>query len=472
MECRLPFSLVVFCLVILSSTVRSELVISSVEKFVDLHSHIVRVVSFLKVENQGPYDVSEFVLAFPDAQAKNLATMLVIYLEEGKIIYSEFPINSTKPKLKQSNMTFYPVTLPKKLEKGKTAGLDVYVVLTNLLKPLPKEITQAESQLLVYTDNIYYTSPYHIRNQSIVFRLPGRIESYSEYSEMRLVESELRYGPFEEQPPFSYSPVVVHFENNNSFAVASNFVQEIEISHWGNVQVTEQYTIIHGGAHLKNGFSRIDYQANPSMSGASSFRTLVARLPPMSHSVYYRDEIGNISTSHLRGDSQGTQLEMELRFPMFGGWKISFSIGYSLPLHDFLFESDAGNNVLNITFGSSIEEIVVENQIVRVVLPQGSKDISVKSRFTTKKSQELKYSHLDIVGRPVVVLEKDNVVPEHKRYFQVYIYYKFNNIFLLGKAMMLILGIFLLFLICILYMHADLALSKTSSWEEETEGRK
>ncbi|KAJ1690549.1 hypothetical protein LUZ63_014704 [Rhynchospora breviuscula] len=289
---------------------------------------------------------------------------------------------------------------------------------------------------------------------------------------MRLVESELRYGPFEEQPPFSYSPVVVHFENNNSFAVASNFVQEIEIYHWGNVQVTEQYTLIHGGAHLKNGFSRIDYQAKPSMSGASSFKTLVARLPPRAHSVYYRDEIGNISTSHLWGDSQGTQLEMELRFPMFGGWKITFSIGYSLPLHDFLFESDAGNNVLNITFGSSIEEIVVENQIVRVVLPQGSKDISVKAPFPTKQSQELKHSHLDIVGRPVVVLEKDNVVPEHKKYFKVYIYYKFNNIFLLGKAMMLILGIFLLFLMCILYMHTDLALSKTSSWEEETEGRK
>ncbi|KAJ1690550.1 hypothetical protein LUZ63_014705 [Rhynchospora breviuscula] len=458
MEHRLPFYLIVFYLVILSSTARSELIISSVEKRVDLHSHLVRVISFLKVENQGPNDVSEFLLAFPDAQVKNLATMLATYSEEGERIYSEFPINSTKPKSKPSDMTFYPVTLPRKLKKGKTVGLDVLVVFTNFLKPLPKEITQAESQLLVYTDNIFYTSPYYIKNQSIVFRLPGRIESYSKYPEMRLVESELRYGPFEEKPPFSYSPVVVHFENNNSFAIASNFVQEIEISHWGNVQITEQYTLIHGGARLKNGFSRIDYQARPSMSGASSFRTLVARLPPRAHSVYYRDDLGNISTSHLRGDSQGTQLEMELRFPMFGGWKITFSIGYSLPLHDFLFESDAGNKVLNITFGCPIEEILVENQIVRVVLPQGSKDITVKSLFPTNQSQELKYSHLDIVGRPVVVLEKDNVVPEHKIYFQVYIYYKFNNIFLLGKAMMLVLGIFLLFLMCILYMHTDLAL--------------
>lgn len=32
---------------------------------------------------------------------------------------------------------------------------------------------------------------------------------------------------------------------------------------------------------------------------------------------------------------------------------------------------------------------------------------------------QVKYSHLDIVGRPVVVLEKPDVIPEHNLYFQV-----------------------------------------------------
>lgn len=40
------------------------------------------------------------------------------------------------------------------------------------------------------------------------------------------------------------------------------------------------------------------------MRGASAFRHLVAKLPPRARSVYYRDEIGNISTSHLWGDSK------------------------------------------------------------------------------------------------------------------------------------------------------------------------
>ena len=45
--------------------------------------------------------------------------------------------------------------------------------------------------------------------------------------------------------------------------------------------------------------------------------------------VYYRDLIGNISTSNLRADySVGESvLELQPRFPMFGGWRNHYTIG-------------------------------------------------------------------------------------------------------------------------------------------------
>ncbi|RWR90042.1 lysosomal beta glucosidase-like protein [Cinnamomum micranthum f. kanehirae] len=46
-------------------------------------------------------------------------------------------------------------------------------------------------------------------------------------------------------------------------------------------------------------FLSLDFYA---VSGASSFKRLLLTLPPRVHSVYYRDEIGNISSSHLRRD--------------------------------------------------------------------------------------------------------------------------------------------------------------------------
>lgn len=151
-------------------------------------------------------------------------------------------------------------------------------------------------------------------------------------------------------------------------------------------------------------YRRLDYQARPHIRGASAFRHLVAKLPPRAHSIYYRDEIGNISTSHLFGDSRKvefvlltihsllflfykellhigncrsrvfytflfsfmqTELEIEPRYPMFGGWRTSFTLGYGLPLQDFLFQSE-GKRFLNISFGCPIAEVVIDKLIVKV----------------------------------------------------------------------------------------------------------
>lgn len=203
-------------------------------------------------------------------------------------------------------------------------------------------------------------------------------------------------------------------------------------------------------------FSRVDYQARSS--GVSSFKHLLARLPPRVHSVFYRDQIGNISSSHLRTDYRRSELEIEPRYPLFGGWKATFVIGYGLPLQDFLFESPDGRRYLNFTFGCPLVETVVDKLTLKVVLPEGSKDPSAVVPFTVDQHLETKYSYLDIVGRTVVVLEKKNVVPEHNSPFQVY--YSFNPVFMLAEPLMLTSVFFFLFMASVAYLHVDFSISK------------
>lgn len=50
---------------------------------------------------------------------------------------------------------------------------------------------------------------------------------------------------------------------------------------------------------------------------------------------------------------------------MIGGWKTAFTIGYGLPLHDFLFESD-GKRFIDISFGCPMNEVVINTLIVKV----------------------------------------------------------------------------------------------------------
>ncbi|KAG6669846.1 hypothetical protein CIPAW_01G271900 [Carya illinoinensis] len=321
------------------------------------------------------------------------------------------------------------------------------------------EISQSESQLVYYRDSALILSPYHIKKQTTFFKTPSsKLESFTRVEPTNRAGTELKYGPYENHPPYSFLPILLHFENNNPFAIVEELVREVEISHWGNLQITESYKLAHAGARHKGMFSRVEYQSRPSISGVSSFKNLLARLPPRVHSVYYRDEIGNISSSHLRTDPWKSELEIEPRYPLFGGWKATFVIGYGLPLEDFLFESPDGKRYLNFSFGCPLVETVVNKLTVKVALPEGAKDPSAVIPFPVEQHLETKYSYLDIVGRTVVVLEKNNVVPEHNSPFQVY--YNFNPIFMLAEPLMLTSVFFLLFIACLAYLHVDLSLRK------------
>lgn len=63
-----------------------------------------------------------------------------------------------------------------------------------------------------------------------------------------------------------------------------------------------------------------------------------------------------------------SELEFEPRYPLFGGWKATFVIGYGLPLEDFLFESPDGRRYLNFTFGCPLVDTVVNKLTIKVSL--------------------------------------------------------------------------------------------------------
>ncbi|KAL8136405.1 hypothetical protein V2J09_002406 [Rumex salicifolius] len=459
----LAYSLfVTFSLLLGSSFVCSseDLQITNAERRIDLTSHIVKVFLTLKVENSGSSPTSEALLSFPPSQFDKLSVLKAV-VPVGKKKKKTYTTLDVKPKLPDgpNGAKVFSVSLANPLAAGGTVTLEILYVFTHSLEPFPAEISQSESQLVYYRDSAYILSPYQIKKQTTFLRMPSsKVESYTKVEPNNHAGVELKYGPYDNQPPYTYSPVLVHFENNSPFAVVEELVREVEISHWGSIQVTEHYKLGHAGARHKGVFSRVEYQSRPSISGVSSFKHLLARLPPRVHSVYYRDQIGNISSSHLRGDSRKSELEFEPRYPLFGGWKATFVIGYGLPLQDFLFESHDGKRYLNFTFGCPLMDTVVDNLILKVVLPEGSKDPSVVAPFPLEQHLERSYSYLDVVGRTVLVLQKRNVVPEHNQPFQVY--YSFNPIYMLAEPLMLVSVFFLVFMACMAYLHIDLSIQK------------
>uniref|UniRef100_A0A7N0TMB4 Dolichyl-diphosphooligosaccharide--protein glycosyltransferase subunit 1 n=1 Tax=Kalanchoe fedtschenkoi TaxID=63787 RepID=A0A7N0TMB4_KALFE len=457
---RLALVLVAAFSALAGSNSNQDLQIINAERRIDLTSHIVKVYLTLQVENTGESPASEVLLAFAPVQAECLS-LVKAQVATGKRKKPHHPIDVKPVEVPNApnGAKLFSISLLKPLNPAETVTLEVLYILTHTLKPFPAEISQSESQLVYFHDTALILSPYHIKKQTTFIKTPTkRIESFTVVDPSNHANNEIKYGPYDSRPPYSFSPVVVHLENNNPFSVVEELVREIEISHWGSLQITEHYTLVHAGARHKGVFSRVEYQSRQAFAGSYSFKNLLARLPPRVHSVYYRDEIGNISSSRLRTSPQKSELELEPRYPLFGGWKATFIIGYGLPLEDFLFESLDGTRYLNFTFGCPFTDTVVDKLIIKVILPEGSQDPHAITPFPVEERRETSYSYLDIVGRTVVVLEKKNVVPEMNTAFQVY--YKFNPLFQLAEPLMLVFVFFLGFMACVTYLNTDLSIRK------------
>lgn len=216
---------------------------------------------FFQVENVGTSPASEVNLAFSPTEVEHLALLKAAITtgKKKKKSYTPLDVKSTETKLPAApNETkHFTIILLNPLNKGETATLEVLYILTRSLEPFPVEISQSESQLVYFRDSAIFLSPYHVKQQTTFIRTPStRVESFTVVEPAKRAGPEIKYGPYDSQTPYSYAPILVHLENNNPFAVVEELEREIEISHWGNLQVTERYSLVHAGARHKGGFSR------------------------------------------------------------------------------------------------------------------------------------------------------------------------------------------------------------------------
>jgi oligosaccharyltransferase complex subunit alpha (ribophorin I) len=157
----------------------------------------------------------------------------------------------------------------------------------------------------------------------------------------------------------------------------SRLERDLDVSPWGGtVAFEERYTLYHRGANLSSLFNRVKWQQSQYYS-PTSFALKEMKFPLRVGSVdtYYYDVIGNISTSRFRSNKREALLEIKPRYPIFGGWKFPFTIGWNSDAKNFLRKAASGGFVLNVPFleGPKQPEGVEYEQVeVRVILPEGA----------------------------------------------------------------------------------------------------
>jgi len=110
------------------------------------------------------------------------------------------------------------------------------------------------------------------------------------------------------------------------------------------------------------------------------------------------------------------------------------------------------------------DDQVVDQLTVKIILPEGSTNLKLQTPYPVKRDpDELHYTYLDTVGRPVIVLHKNNLVENHIQDFTVQ--YTFHRYMLLQEPFLVVGAFYLLFVLVIIYVRLDFSISKDEASE-------
>ncbi|KAJ3204177.1 proteasome regulatory particle base subunit, partial [Clydaea vesicula] len=372
-------------------TIQQHYINTDVQRFIDLTcASIVRSKINLKIKKSSTNSGKEnfpYYFALPSELSELKLASFQVFLSK-QSFDDKNQVNTVVEKDAidaKSGVQYFKLTFPDNF-KVEDSFLKVKIAFTNLLKPFPKSVEQipktsqtGSRQLLLFNGFAHFWSPYLTENQKTTIRLPkSHIESYTASPKpVTKTDKALTYGPYRDvsaiTSPESTDRIKIHFEHPHAILVAKTHERIVEVSHWsGKLGVEDHIDLHHNGAKIKGHYSNIDYRLTQHMQvDTNVVKSIPLVLPANAVDVYFKDTIGNVSTTNFRNEKKRSLLEFRPRYPLYGGWKYSWFYGYSVPISQFL-KSNKNKYEISVDFYDSMHNITVEKAILKISLPEGS----------------------------------------------------------------------------------------------------
>ncbi|KAI9803773.1 MAG: hypothetical protein M1825_001653 [Sarcosagium campestre] len=329
----------------------------------------------------------------------------------------------------QSSTQLYRIRLPAALRPSAQQTLSISYSIGSSVTPLPAKINQSDKQYLLHEFSIYSPSAYETVKQKTKLKFPSTdIPDYTavpsslnaeKHSDPQRQGTAFTYGPYGTVSAGATHPVRVRYEFTKPLLRASLLERDVEISHWGgNLATEERFWLRNDGAHLANHFSRVSWATTSYYKPpTSAVRELNMPLRPGALNPYFIDDIGNVSTSRFRSSPRESLLELKPRYPIFGGWKYSFRVGWDAELNAYLRRLNSGEGyVLKVPFiegPKQSEGIVYDKVEVRVILPEGARNVKYETSVPLISAEtSLHRTFMDTLGRTSLKLTALNVIDE------------------------------------------------------------
>ena len=262
-------------------------------------------------------------------------------------------------------------------------------------------------------------------------------------------------------PPLSPQGMEVTAVINQHFTQSRITERMVEISHWGNVWEHQIFKLHNRAAEFEEEFSTNSFNPGNPHLGRHAFKDLNIHVPHGSFGLFFRDELGNISTAHPYHESEDIRIHLIPRTALLGNWNLTWDIAINTPASKSLFR--AGNTEkykLVLPVSSFIKELPHDLYKLQIALPQGAhiEDFKVQGYTPIQKGFiTYTYSHLDLFGRPTLNLHFEDFLGELHPDAKVTIIYTFDEwqLWLKSVYLMLLLGV--AFLLAVFLPRLDLS---------------
>ncbi|KAI9833100.1 MAG: dolichyl-diphosphooligosaccharide--protein glycosyltransferase subunit 1 [Phylliscum demangeonii] len=440
---------------------------------INLEKGYVRETIHVIVENVATAPQDEYFLPFPATVIDRLGGLDVRDKKAPEKDALEAVLVEYDP---HHDTQFYRIRLPTPLPPSGQQTLSISYSLLSSLQPLPTKIDQGGKQHLVYTFSAYPSSAYAtVKQKTKIKFLNADIPDYTSLPASANAEgkadpqrqgSTFTYGPYANVPAGAQEAVRVRYEFTKPLMHATLLERDVEVSHWGgNLATEERYWLVNNGAHLATHFSRAAWVQsayyNPSTSALKELKIL---LQPGVSDPYFTDEIGNVSTSHFRANLREASLEIKPRYPIFGGWKYSFRVGWNADLKSYLRKVATGDTyVLKVPFMEGPrqpEGIEYEKVVVRVVLPEGARNVKYDTSMPLTGAEHGRHkTFLDTLGRTTLTLSAVNLVDD-QRDRSLIVTYDYPFLAALRKPITIFAGVFAVFVSAWILSRMDVRIGR------------
>ncbi|ORZ36598.1 Ribophorin I-domain-containing protein [Catenaria anguillulae PL171] len=333
----------------------------------------------------------------------------------------------------QPQAQVFTFTLPTPLAAGASTKVEIKVAFMDAMHALPEAIDQTERQRMVYVDPwaasasapATRTTAYKTDNMQIKVKLPNA-RTPTSYTQLTQAGTKLSgdlviYGPAEAGKFEKEGKAIrVHFDSPKVGLVVDDWKREVWVRMFGaSIEVEEHVKVTHDGARLNGHFSRLQYmQSYMQLSETTIIPRFPVPIPRTAREIYFKDEIGNVSTSRtytLPGTRQRL-LELQPRFPLVGGWTYNWFHGYAMDGAEAVSTLADGRSQVRVPIVQGIPTVAIRDLEFKLVLPEGAHDVRVEDAGTGKPlddwAMDMTYYYFDTTGRPTVVIRRTNVVGE------------------------------------------------------------